>query len=187
MRPAHRPHGRGRARTAPERSAAAAPRQALLPLVRRARHAAAPVAVARSASATEIKNRSGSRSSPCTGTQAARPARPDSAIQERSRTVFPLPAGADNTVTRPAPVSLANSAGREMTPRGAAATISGPAANPQASWLPPGMLITNTAARLKTPGPAPRPSADDTGCAMTAHPRRGHAWCANPSSPKGAR
>jgi hypothetical protein len=37
-----------------------------------------------------------------TGTHAARPARPASAIHDRSRSVFPLPAGADTSVTRPA-------------------------------------------------------------------------------------
>jgi hypothetical protein len=75
-----------------------------------------PVSVPRRASTTEIKNCCGSCSSPWTGTHAARSVRPDSAIQERSRTVFPLPADAESTVTRPASASRANSAGREMTP-----------------------------------------------------------------------
>ena len=75
-----------------------------------------PAAVSRSAPSTESQNRCGSRSSPCTGTHAASPARFASAIQEASRSVFPLPAGADTSVTRPAPSSRAKSPGRETSP-----------------------------------------------------------------------
>jgi hypothetical protein len=46
--------------------------------------------VPRSASATVIQNRCGSRSPSCTGTHAARSARPGSAIYDRSKNVFPL-------------------------------------------------------------------------------------------------
>ena len=56
------------------------------------------------------------------GTQAARPARTASSIHDRSRNVFPLPAGADTSVTRAAPPSRPNSAWRDTTPRTAGAT-----------------------------------------------------------------
>ena len=64
-----------------------------------ARTSADPTAVSRSAAVTEIQNRWASH---CGGTctQAARPARPDRAIQDRSRTVLPLPGGADTCATR---------------------------------------------------------------------------------------
>ena len=50
------------------------------------------------------------------GTHAARSARPASLIQDRSRTVLPLPGGADTTVTRADAASRSNSPGRETTP-----------------------------------------------------------------------
>ena len=75
-----------------------------------------PAAVSRSAPSTDSQNRCGSRSSPCTGTHAAHAARPLSAIQERTRSVFPLPGGADTSVTRPAAPSSSKSPGRETTP-----------------------------------------------------------------------
>ena len=58
--------------------------------------------MSRSASATEIQNRRGSRSLPGTDTQAARSASPAAPIQDRSKNVLPLPAGADTWVTRAA-------------------------------------------------------------------------------------
>jgi hypothetical protein len=61
-----------------------------------------PETVWRSASSTDSHNRCGSRSSRATCTHAAYSVRPVSSIQDRSRTVFPLPAGADTTVTRTA-------------------------------------------------------------------------------------
>ena len=76
-----------------------------------------PVVVTRSASATEIQNRCGSRCSGPTATQAARSARPESSIQERSKIVFPLPAGAERLTTRPASPSRSKSSRRETMPR----------------------------------------------------------------------
>jgi hypothetical protein len=61
-----------------------------------------PAVVPRSASSTEIQNRCGSRSSRPTDTHAVLSASRASAIQDRSKDVFPLPAGADIWVTRPA-------------------------------------------------------------------------------------
>lgn len=71
-----------------------------------------PGPVPRSASATDTQNRCGSRSSRCTATHPARSARPDSLIQDRSSTVFPLPAGAETSVTRLARSSRPNNRGR---------------------------------------------------------------------------
>ena len=76
-----------------------------------------PAAVLRNASATEIQNRYESRSSPRTSTHPALSARPASAIQDRSSTVFPLPGGADTSVTRAASRSRSNSAGRDTIAR----------------------------------------------------------------------
>jgi hypothetical protein len=72
-----------------------------------------PAAVLRNASATEIQNRYEPRSS----THPALSARPASAIQDRSSTVFPLPGGADTSVTRAASRSRSNSAGRDTIAR----------------------------------------------------------------------
>src|SRR5215472_17464573 len=49
-------------------------------------------------------------------THVARPARPAHLIQDRSSTVFPLPAGADTTLTRVCAPSRPNSRGRDTTP-----------------------------------------------------------------------
>jgi hypothetical protein len=68
-----------------------------------ARTSPAPGPVARSAPSTDSQNRRGSRFPRPAATHAARPARPASAIHDRSRTVLPLPAGADTTVTRAGP------------------------------------------------------------------------------------
>ncbi len=80
------------------------------------RTSADPTAVSRSAPVTETHSRCGSRSSAGTVTQAAHPARPDSVIQDRSKTVLPLPGGADTCTTRCASVSRWNRPGRETTP-----------------------------------------------------------------------
>ena len=63
---------------------------------------ASPSAIPSSASITEAQKRCPSRSSCATVVHAVRCARPASATQERSSQVFPLPAGADTIVTRPA-------------------------------------------------------------------------------------
>ena len=81
-----------------------------------ARTSPAPGPVWRSAPATDSQNRCGSRSARPAATHAARPASPPSAIQDRSSTVLPLPAGADTTVTRAGPPSRPNSPGRATTP-----------------------------------------------------------------------
>jgi hypothetical protein len=72
--------------------------------------------VLRSARATEIHSRRGSRSARSTGTQATLSARPAPRIQDRSRTVFPLPAGADIWTTRSASRSRRSSGGRATIP-----------------------------------------------------------------------
>ncbi len=94
-----------------------------------------PAAVPRSASATEIQNRCGSRSWPCTGTHAAREARPVSPIHERSKNVFPLPAGADIRVTRAAPASRAERARRETIPPWTAGTTTAAAGDRAAGLI----------------------------------------------------
>ena len=78
------------------RSISASPRGS--PLTR----PASPPATPSSASTTEAQNRCPSRSSCATVAHAVRRARPASATHERSSQVFPLPAGADTIVTRPA-------------------------------------------------------------------------------------
>ena len=80
------------------------------------RTSGAPGAVSRNAPTTGIHSRCGSRTSPGTETQAARPARPVAAIQDRSRIVFPLPGGADTCTTRRARASRSKSPGRDTTP-----------------------------------------------------------------------
>jgi hypothetical protein len=75
-----------------------------------------PGAVRRSAPTTAGQNSCGSRS-PCpTGTQPAHSARPAAPIHDRSSTVFPLPGGADTTVTRADAPSRSNSPERDTTP-----------------------------------------------------------------------
>src|SRR4029077_1310802 len=64
----------------------------------------------------------GSRSWPCTGTHAAREARPVWPIHERSKNVFPLAADADIRTTRSAPASRAERARRETIPPWTAGT-----------------------------------------------------------------
>jgi hypothetical protein len=96
-----------------------------------------PADVPRSAPRTESQNHCGSCSPRPTATHATRPARPGSPIQDRSSTVFPLPGGADSTVTRADAPSRSNSLGRGTTPPrpGRAArpvTSSGPSAGPTA-------------------------------------------------------
>src|SRR5215813_7171082 len=75
-----------------------------------------PAAVCRNAASTDSQNRSGSRSPRPAATHAACPARPAQLIQDRSSTVFPLPAGADTTLTRACAPSRPNSRGRDTTP-----------------------------------------------------------------------
>jgi hypothetical protein len=74
--------------------------------------------VPRSASVTEIQNGCGSRSWPCIGTHAMPRARPTASIHDFSKTVFPLPGGADILVTRAVPPSRPNSVWRgTISPR----------------------------------------------------------------------
>jgi hypothetical protein len=75
-----------------------------------------PGAVWRKAPSTNIQNRCGSRSCRPTGTHAALSARSASPVHDRSKTVFPLPGGADTTVTRADASSRPNSPGRDTTP-----------------------------------------------------------------------
>jgi hypothetical protein len=103
----------------------------------------APAAVSRSAPATASQNRCGSRSWPCTGTHAVLSARPAAAIHDRSKNVFPLPAGADIWVTRPAPPSRSNSTRRETTPPLTAGAARAPAVPDRA--IGPMMLSSNMA------------------------------------------
>jgi hypothetical protein len=86
------------------------------------------VAVPWSASTTEIQNRCGSRSLCRTETHAAASASPASQIQERTRTVFPLPAGADIATTRAARWSRSNSARRKTIPSVTDAGLEAPGA-----------------------------------------------------------
>ena len=81
-----------------------------------ARTASDPTA-ARSCSSTESQKRWGSCSSRRTETQAARSARFASSIHECSSTVFPLPGGAETSVTPPANPAdrRSNSSGRATT------------------------------------------------------------------------
>jgi len=79
------------------------------------RTSADPGSVRRSAPSTASQNLSGSRSSCPTATDATRPLGAASAIHDRSKTVFPLPGGADTTVTRADPPSRASSPGRDTT------------------------------------------------------------------------
>ena len=65
----------------------------------------------RRASSTDSQNDCGSRSPRPTGTHAVLAPRPAALTHDRSSTVFPLPAGADTTVTRAAARSRANSPG----------------------------------------------------------------------------
>src|SRR5260370_430815 len=81
-----------------------------------ARTSTDPAEVRRSAPSTDNQNRCGSRSSGPTGTHAALSSRPASAIHDRSSTVFPLPGGADTTVTRADAASRSNNPGRDTTP-----------------------------------------------------------------------
>jgi hypothetical protein len=62
----------------------------------------------RSAPRTESQNRCGSRPFRSAGTHAAQSRRPDWLIHDRSSTVFPLPGGADTTVTRADPPNCPN-------------------------------------------------------------------------------
>jgi hypothetical protein len=74
----------------------------------------APGSVRRNALSTDSQNRCGSRFSRSDGTQPTRPAMPSRPVHDRSSTVFPLPAGADSTVTRVAR-SRSNNPGRDRT------------------------------------------------------------------------
>src|SRR6185437_8799568 len=75
-----------------------------------------PAEVWRSASSTDSQNACGSRSSRPTDTHAVLSIRPASPIHDRSNTDFPLPGGAEITVTRADPPSRSNSPVRDTTP-----------------------------------------------------------------------
>ena len=86
------------------------------PTARPARAASAPPPVTpASASRTDRQNRCPSRSSRSTVDQPACSPSPASAIQERTRDVFPLPAGAETRVTAPAAASRWKSRCRRTT------------------------------------------------------------------------
>src|SRR5207245_8256146 len=77
-----------------------------------------------------------------TVTHAALPAVPAGLIHDRSRTVFPLPGGADTTVTRADAPSRSNSLGRETIPPAPGpatppATAADPAADPMGPIIAP--------------------------------------------------
>src|SRR5207302_5214918 len=75
-----------------------------------------PAEVRRSAPSTDNQNCWGSVSPGPTDTHAALSSRPASPIHDRSSTVFPLPGGADTTVTRAEAPSRSNNPGRDTTP-----------------------------------------------------------------------
>ena len=89
-----------------------------------------PIDVPRNESRTESQNACGSCSPRPTDTHATRSPRPSAAIHERNRNVFPLPAGAETSTTRSAPVSSSNRPGRginhDLIPEAAGST-----ANPE--------------------------------------------------------
>ena len=84
-------------------------------------------------------------------TRHARPG-PPRPIQERSRTVFPLPAGADTSVTRPAPASSPNSPGRKTTPSRTTGAAAAPAA-PDRSAGPTAPSLAGPPLTLRLPWP----------------------------------
>src|SRR5262249_1959861 len=96
----------------------------------------------RSEPSTDSQNCCGSRSPRLTVTHAALPAAPAWLIHDRSRTVFPLPGGADTTVTRADVPSRSNSLGRETIPPAPGpatppATVSDPTAGPMSPIIAP--------------------------------------------------
>jgi len=138
-----------------------------------ARTSPAPPTVRRSASATDTQNRCGSRS-PCPAdTHAACPSSLSWPSQDRSSTVFPLPAGAATTVTRAGPESRSRSAGRDTT---AVATAPGP---------PAGSTMTIIASRApakpnKSQAGHHEPTRNHADEAIAAHPARREAVISNP-------
>ena len=104
------------------------------------RTSADPGSARLSAPSTASQNLCGSRSSRPTATDATRPLGAASAIHDRSKTVFPLPGGADTTVTRAGAPSRASSPGRDTT-RPAPWPASGPATAPGSCADPTATII----------------------------------------------
>jgi hypothetical protein len=113
--------------------------------------------VCRSGSRTETQKRCGSRSSPRTDAHGVRSSRLAASIHDRSKNAFPLPAGVEAGVMRPARPSRLNNAQRDTIP--SLTTGTGPTT--VVGRVAGLMTLTRRACRVSAEGPATASAAAD--------------------------